>query len=84
MASSLKSLNAPQVQTKENLFSHLPFCCLLAVLVLEKVRPQKHGLDISLKLIASLQCTLESCVPLVSVTCVQNLVVRVDTSLHIN
>ena len=67
---------------QRNLFSHLPFCCLLAEIVLEKVRPQKHGLDIPLKLIASLQCTLESCVPLVGVTCVQNLVVRVDTSLH--
>lgn len=54
--------------------SHLPLSGPLHVIMLEEVCSQKHGLHISLELIASLEDTLESCVSLVSMPCVKNLV----------
>lgn len=93
--SSLKSLNAPEVQIKEiaftcirgNIstlqnFSHPPLCCPLVVLMFEKVLLQKHGLHISLKLIARFQGTLESGISLASMACIENLVVGVYSSLY--
>ena len=62
--------------------SHLPCSGPLVVLMLEEVGSQKHRLDISLELIASLEDTLESCVSLVSMPCVKNLVVGVYPGLQ--
>jgi len=50
--------------------------------MLEEVGSQKHRLDISLELVASLENTLESCVSLVSMPCVKNLVVGVYPGLY--
>jgi hypothetical protein len=50
--------------------------------MLEEVGPQKHGLDISLKVIAGLKDTLESCISLVSMPCVEDLVVGVYPGLQ--
>jgi len=50
--------------------------------MLEEVGPQKHGLDISLKAIAGLKDTLESCISLVSMPCVEDLVVGVYPGLQ--
>lgn len=63
---------------------HLPLSrpVLLVEIMLDEIGSQKHGLDISLKLIASLEGPLEGCVSLVSMPCIQNLVVGVYPSLH--
>lgn len=62
---------------------HLPWStCLLNVIMLEEVGPQKHGLDISLKLIAGLKDTLERCISLVSMPCIKDLVVGVYPGLQ--
>jgi hypothetical protein len=50
--------------------------------MLEEVGSQKHRLDISLELVASLEDTLESCVSLISMPCVKNLVVGVYSGLQ--
>jgi hypothetical protein len=50
--------------------------------MLEEVGSQKHRLDISLELVASLEHTLESCVSLVSMPCVKNLVVGIYPGLQ--
>jgi hypothetical protein len=62
---------------------HLPLSTrLLNVIMLEEVGPQKHRLDISLKVIAGLKDTLESCISLVSMPCVEDLVVGVYPGLQ--
>lgn len=62
---------------------HLPWSTrLLNVIMLEEVGAQKHGLDISLKVIASLKDTLECCISLVSMPCVKDLVVGVYPGLQ--
>jgi len=50
--------------------------------MLEEVGPQKHGLDISLKVIARLKDTLESGISLVSMPSVEDLVVGVYPGLQ--
>jgi hypothetical protein len=64
--------------------SHLPLSrkVPLVEIMSHEVSSQKHSLNISLKLIASLERPLESCIPLVSMPCIQYLVVGVYPSLQ--
>ena len=64
--------------------SHLPWSrkAPLVEIMFHEVSSQKHRLDISLKLTASLERPLESCIPLVSMPRIQNLVVGVYPSLQ--
>lgn len=48
----------------------------------DEVSPQKHSLNICLKLVAGLEGALESCISLVSMPCIQNLVVGINSSLY--
>lgn len=48
----------------------------------DEVCSQKHGSHFTVEFIPSLQDTLEGTLPLVSMSCIENFVVGVDSSLH--
>ena len=58
--------------------------CPKIVFMLEEVCSQQHCPNITIKLVACLQNPLESCIPLICMSCVENFVMWVDPSLHEN
>lgn len=61
----------------------MEFLWLLRVeFMLDKICSQQHSLDISIKFATSLQHTLECRIPLISMSGIQDFVVRIYTSLQ--
>ena len=50
--------------------------------MLDKVSSQQHGLDVPIKFTASLQNPLESGIPLIRMSCIENFVMGIDASLQ--